>query len=189
MKTKLTGNTGKDNAMNDELLSILKDASTAQIREYYTSHPGILPVLIDYALEKGEYSWRAAYMIAINVKKENPLIARNANRIIDALEGKKQGHQRELLKILLLTELNEEQSLRLYDYCMQVWNETSHTPSLREKAFRHIISFYRKYPELSGDLDWITQEQYLTPLSPGIRKVVERLKRKYISTGSKKPNA
>ncbi len=88
---------------------------------------------------------------------------------------KKDGHQRELLKILYRMELSEEQEGIVFDLCMNVWEQVGKAPSVRHNAFRMISRIASKYPGLSNEIAMITQEHYLETLSPGVRRSVMKM--------------
>ena len=57
------------------------------------------------------------------------------------------GVQRELLKILLQMELNEEDEVFLFDVCVKVWEKINKKPSVRLTALKFMVEIAKKYPE------------------------------------------
>ena len=99
-------------------------------------------------------------------------------RIIDALKSKDDGHQRELLKILYKMELTEKYEGILFDYCMDIWEQISKSPSVRVNALKFIIKIAKKHPELSQEITFLTENHYLESLSPGAKHSVSMLMKK-----------
>jgi hypothetical protein len=120
-------------------------------------------------------AWRAAWILFHASKTEDPRLVPHVQAILDALTGKKDGHQRELLKILKRMALNEHEEGQLFDFCIRLWEQPSKQPALRYHAFLFIIRTLDKYPELTHELHFLSQQHYLDPLSPGIRKSLERI--------------
>ncbi len=125
--------------------------------------------------DKPTLSWRAAWLLWGCMKDNDPRIRPFIPGIIECLELKRDGHQRELLKILYRMELSEEQEGYLLDLCMNVWEKLGKSPSVRHNAFRLIVKIASKYPELSNEIALITQSHYLDSLSPGVRRAVIKM--------------
>ena len=94
--------------------------------------------------------------------------------LIAAVEGKKDGHQRELLKILYLMELTEEHEGLLFSICSDIWEKIGKNPSVRFTAFQFIIKIAKNYPELFNEIEFLMQDHYVESLSPGIRRSLLR---------------
>ena len=124
------------------------------------------------------YNWRAAWMLDQACKKNDKRI-HNLNELIDAVLSKKDGHQRELIKLISNFDLDEEQEARFFDVCLSVWERVSKSPSVRYFAFKQLISFIDKYPELSSELRHVFTEEYIEPLSPGVKSGVNKAMKKY----------
>jgi hypothetical protein len=95
--------------------------------------------------------------------------------MIDSVPGKKDGHQRELIKILLNMELDDEQEGFMFNLCVGIWEKIGKDPSVRYTAFKFILKVIKKYPELSQELNFYTQDQYMESLSPGVRRGIFRM--------------
>ncbi|HET56230.1 MAG TPA: hypothetical protein ENN33_13585 [Ignavibacteria bacterium] len=59
-------------------------------------------------------------------------IRKNIDKILTVLPSKQDGHQRELIKILLQMKLNEEQEGKLFNICMTLWEGLDKKPSIRQ---------------------------------------------------------
>lgn len=140
------------------------------------SHPDEYEEAVGLAVkDKQPFSWRAAWLLWSCMEENDPRIKGHLKTIIDCIEGKSDGHKRELIKILLMMELSEEQEGLVFDICMNAWEKVNSAPSVRHTAFKMILRIAKKYPELQNDIVFITQDHYLDSLSPGIRSSVIRM--------------
>lgn len=120
-------------------------------------------------------AWRATWILSHCTAKNDHRIQPFIDNFIKILSTKKDGHQREILKILDKMTLDDEQEGKLFDICMNIWEQLSKAPAVRYLAFKFIHKTCTKYPELEGELTFISQEQYLDTLSPGIQKNIKKL--------------
>ena len=167
--------------MNDEfLLTPLEICLTHNYKDgivvFLKAHPEYWEEAIELAIaNKQPYSWRAAWLLWSCIEKNDTRIQPHIQSLIDGLKDKKDGHQRELLKILILMELSEEQETNLLDYCIRLWKDIQKTPSIRYTAFRFINKIVSKYPELRNEIKYYTVKKYIETLSPGIQKSINKL--------------
>ena len=101
--------------------------------------------------------------------KNDKRIKPYSKKIIEAIKGKKDGHQRELLNILEKMDVNKENEGFLFDICITIWEDTHKISSVRIVAFRMIYNLVKKYPELINEIELIAQDFYAKDLSPGIK--------------------
>jgi hypothetical protein len=120
-------------------------------------------------------SWRAAWVLYHSMEENDPRLRPQLPILIEAIKGKTDGHQREILRIIERLDIPEEHEGVLFDTCMNIWEQVGKIPSVRVFAFRIIYRIARKYPELSNEIKYITQTHYTETLSPGIRNSVERM--------------
>lgn len=162
--------------MQSELRTILLKRRKAEMVEFYQNHPDCFNEAIEMALSNEDpFCWRAAWMIGGDIKKNDSRIAPYASKIIELLPGFEDGHQRELLKILLQLPLTEEQESLLFDLSVNLWEQVRKKPSVRHFAFRAMIQIAKKYPELNNEILLLTELHYVNPLSPGIRTAVLKM--------------
>ena len=72
-------------------------------------------------------------------------------------------------------ELNEEYEGFLYNVCLTVWEKINKKPSVRFTAFKFIIKIAKKYPDLSHDIAFFSQNQYLNSLSPTTKRSIFKM--------------
>ena len=138
------------------------------------------PNLFDETLKvslgnKEPQSWRAAWLLKHYMSKNDARVIPSINKILKAIPNKKDGHQRELLKILLEMELTKKQEGILFDKSISIWEDIDKSPSVRSFAFLVLVNTVKKYPELITEIGFLTQGHYTETLSPGIRKSVVRI--------------
>lgn len=167
--------------MNDEfLLTPLEICLTHNYKDrmvaFLKAHPVCWEEAIKLAVSnKQPYSWRAAWLLWSCIEKNDTRIQPHIQSLIEGLTNKKDGHQREILKILLLMELSEEQESTLFDFCIQLWKDIQKKSSIRHIAFRFLQNMVEKYPELKHELEFYSDKIYLESLSPGIRQSIIKI--------------
>ena len=161
-----------ESTLEHKLLSSYKD----EMISFMDSHPEFFEEAIELALvDKQPFSWRAAWLLWSCMEENDKRIRKYLKKIIDSLKSKDDGHQRELLKILLQMELKEEYGGILFNLCMDIWEQINKKPSVRITALKFIIRIAKKHPELSQEITFLTQDHYLESLSPGIKHSVSRM--------------
>ncbi len=166
--------------METKLEYVLTHSHKAEMISYMNSHPEFYDEAIDLAVsDKQPYSWRAAWLLWSCIDKNDPRIQNHIQRILDNIKNKSDGHQRELIKILLEMHLDEEQEGYLYDLCVSLWKQTEKKPSVRFTAFKGIQKIARKYPDLTNELVLLTQEKFMDSLSPGVRRSILKMIKKH----------
>ncbi len=162
--------------METPLEHVLMAFNKQAMMAWLETHPERFKEAIHLAkADKQPYSWRAAWLLWSCMEDNDLRIKPFITGIIECLELKRDGHQRELIKILYRMDLSEEQEGFIFDLCMNVWEKIGKAPSVRHNAFRMIIKIASKYPELSNEISLITQNHYLDTLSPGVRRAVMKM--------------
>jgi hypothetical protein len=134
--------------------------------------------LLLYGLQKGnKSSWKAAWLVAHLMQKNDAKIIVHLEKIIAAIPQKEDGHQRQLLIIIASMELNEEQEGRLFQYGVSLWTNIHKIPSTRITAFQLLCKIAKNHPDLVTEIILYTGEYYTETLSPGIKKNFQRLKK------------
>jgi len=150
---------------------LVKDFDKAEIVAALEKNPELFSRLIDISVSgKQSLAWRAPWVISGLMQDNDLRIKPRLKALIDAIDGKKDGYQRELLKIIYKMDIPEELEGALFDKCSNIWEVTKKSSSVRIMAFRIMIGIAKKYPELKNDLLFFTQQHYTETLSPGIKK-------------------
>ncbi len=158
------------------LTSFDKDVMTS----FEAAHPEAFEEAVKLALsDKQPYSWRAAWLLCSCMEENDVRMRGHIKKIISSLKTREDGHQRELLKILIKMELNYEQEGRLFDACMNIWEAVCKQPSVRINALKIILGIVKKHPELVHEIDFLTQDHYLETLSPGTKHSVKKLMKEF----------
>jgi hypothetical protein len=161
-----------ETALEKTLTCCYKD----EMISFMNSHPEVFDEAVELAVsDKQPYSWRAAFVLWSVIEENDKGIKKHINKIVNAVKGKNDGHQRELLKILLMMELNEKFEGVLFDICMNVWEQIDKSPSVRVNALKMIIKIANNHPELKQEISFLGQDHYLDTLSPGAKHSVKKL--------------
>lgn len=140
--------------------------------DFVYKNPKSFEVLLQLSLEETPEAWRAAWLVGHTMKINDPRLISTADAFINTLKKVKEGHQRQLIIILLNMNLNEEQEGKLFDICLSIWEQINCIPSTRVTALKFILKTVKKFPELKEEVKLWTQDMYLETLSPGIKNSV-----------------
>ena len=89
------------------------------IISFMNSHPEYFEEAIELAvIDKQPYSCRAAFTLWSVIYKNDKRIKKHIKKIVNAAKDKSDGHQRELIKILLMMDLDEKYEGVLFDICI-----------------------------------------------------------------------
>ncbi|MEJ2105387.1 MAG: hypothetical protein P8X47_12550 [Ignavibacteriaceae bacterium] len=161
-----------ESALEHKLLNSYK----SEMISFMNAHPEYFEEAIELAVsDKQPYSWRSAYVLWSVIEKNDKRIQQHIKKIVQIVKNKDDGHQRELLKILMMMELDEKYEGVLFNICMDIWEQIDKSPSVRINALKMIIKIANKHPELRKEISFLTQEHYLESLSPGVRHSVIKL--------------
>lgn len=168
--------------METELENILKNTYKDDMMEYINSHAEAFEELICLAVgDKQPYSWRAAWILSDNTKKNDQRVKPYIDEIINKISDKKSGHKRELMKVLMKMELNDNQTDKLFNESMDIWEAINLSPSVRFYAFRIISNIAMNNPELINEIKFLVEDHFLETLSPGIKRSVDKMIDKVIN--------
>jgi hypothetical protein len=157
--------------METELENVLMKFYKTEMIRYLATHSESFIEAIHLALsDKQPYSWRASWLLWSCMEKNDIRVKAHIRSIIECINEKNDGHQRELLKILYLMDIDEEFEGILFDHCIRIWEKINKKPSVRFNAFKVILKISRKYPELSQEIGFLMQDHYTESLSKGVRR-------------------
>ena len=166
--------------METALEHILTSCYKADMISYMDAHPEDFEEAIKLAISnKQPYSWRAAWLLWSCMEENDQRIQGYIKNIINTITTKNDDHQRELLKILLQMELNEEFEGFLFNVCVTVWEKINKKPSVRLTAFKIIVKIAKKHPDLFHEIIFFTQNQYMDSLSPAVKKSISKMIREF----------
>lgn len=159
--------------MNTQLEIILTRRRKNEMVAFINEHPEYFDEAINIAIsQQKHFSWRAAWLISGTLKKDDPRVKPYIPKILDIILESKDGHQRELLKILLKMNLSEDQQSMLFDISANLWEQIRKKPSVRHFAFSCMVKVAENYPELKNEILLLAQPHYINPLSPGIKQSI-----------------
>ena len=162
--------------METALEHLLTNTYKADLIAYIAVHPEVFEEAIQIAVsDKQPYAWRAAWLLWSCMEVNDQRIIGYTKNIIDALSSTNDNHQRELLIILQHLELSDEFEGILFEICVSVWEQINKKPSVRINAFKLIVKIAQKYPDLSNEIVFLTQNQYLDSFSAAAQKSISKL--------------
>jgi len=154
------------------LISTYKDGMIA----YMETHPAAYEEAVQLAIsDKQPFAWRAAWLLWSCLEENDRRVQKHVKEIVKSVKSKNDGHQRELLKILLLMVIYKKYEGILFNLCLYVWVEINKSPSVRITAFKFILKLVKKHPELSNEITFLLQERYLETFSPGVKKSISKM--------------
>ena len=158
-----------------ELQHLLLHASKKDTTAYMQAHPHHFQDALEMALsDRQPLAWRAASLVKDCMKPNDPRVSQHLNHIVKLLPTKSDSQLRELLLILQKMRITEELEGPLFDLCLQAWQAVDKRPSIRYTALKTILTLVKKYPELSSEISFLTEDHYLETLSPAIRRGVQK---------------
>ena len=181
---KLTDNSDWNDELNEvnihSILTPLEESLTTLYKDemvaFLKKHPEYFEEAIQLAIsDKQPYSWRSAWLLWSVMTKNDSRFDNYIPAILQSIKDKQDGHQRELLKILYLLEIDEAYEGQLFDLCISLWENIEKKPSIRYTAFRFLVKITNKHPELRRELDFLLEPRYFETLSPGVKKGVFKM--------------
>lgn len=163
--------------LEHKLLNSYKD----EMISFMNTHPEYFEEAIELAISDNQpFAWRAAWLLWSCMKENDQRIQKYIKDIVNSVTTKNDGHQRELLKILLQMDLNKKYEGLLFNVCLDVWEQINKNPSVRLTALKFIIKIAKKHPDLSKEITFLTQDQYLESLSPAVKKSISKMMKELI---------
>jgi len=167
--------------LEEKLISCYK----VEMISFLQSHPEHFEEAVQLAIsDKQPFSWRAAFLLWGCMEENDTRINKHVGSIINSIKDKKDGHQRELLKILYRMDIKKKYEGQIFDICMNLWEQISKDPSVRMTALKFILKISKKHPELLKEMTFLTQDHYLASLSPGVKKSIQKMMQEVIEVKS-----
>jgi len=162
--------------MESQLKSKLISSYKEEMVAFLTSQPKHFNEAIELAISDDQpFAWRSAFYLSSCMEDNDARVKKYIKPILASIKTKKDGHQRELLKILDRMKLNGKSEGMVFDICIRLWEQISKDPSVRMTALKFIIKIANKHPELLNEITPLMQDHYLELLSPGVKKSVKRM--------------
>ncbi|MEP1151665.1 MAG: hypothetical protein ABJH08_08065 [Balneola sp.] len=162
--------------MSTPLEQVLLRRKKSEMIEFLDQHPeNFDPAMLLALGTELPLCWRAAWLVGGVTEKNDSRIKPYIHQIIEVLPERGDGHQRELLKLLLKMDLTEDYESLLFDHSVSIWEQVRKQPSVRYFAFKGMVKVTEKYPDLKNEVLSLTQPHFINPLSPGIRKGVLKI--------------
>jgi hypothetical protein len=151
--------------------------SKENMKTFINNNPEEFKKAIDLSVSDDQnLGWRAAWMVQSVMEKNDTRIMKNIRKLIRAIENKRDGHQRELLKIIRKINVNDNDEGYLLDQCVLIWSNINKSSSVRITAFTIIADLVKKYPELINEVEPLSEKHYYQNLSAGIKHSFFKIK-------------
>jgi hypothetical protein len=161
-----------DSQLKSKLLSSYKEEMVAFLK----SHPEHFNEAIELAISDDQpFAWRSAFLLSSCMEENDVRVKKYIKPILTSIRSKKDGHQRELLKILYRMQLTDKSEGIVFDICIRLWEQISKDASVRMTALKFIIKIANMHPELLNEITVLMQDHYLEQLSPGVKESVKRM--------------
>ena len=162
--------------METALEHLLTTSYKADLISYVNSHPDAFEELVGLTLtDKQPYSWRASWLLWSCMEQNDPRIQLHIEEIIKSIPIRSDNQQRELFIILQKMEIDEEFEGLLFSTCVDVWEKINKQASVRHNAFKLIVQIAKKHAELSNEVFYLTQNQYMETFSNGVKKAILKM--------------
>lgn len=146
------------------------------IESFLEQHSECFDQLLFFAISDDQpHAWRAAWILGSIIEPGDIRVQHFVGSIVGALTNKTDGHTRELLRVLLLMELTEEHAGRVFDLCVQIWQNPVKSPGLRMNALKMLVKIADCFPELLPEVHLLLNYLYVATLTPGARRSAERI--------------
>ncbi len=154
---------------------LIVSAFKEEMMRSMAAHPEYIEEALQLCVKDNQpYSWRSAWLLWSCIEENDLRVQPHIKKLIAVVGDKESGHQRELIKVLAMMELDDDDEGKLFDICVKAWEKISNTPSVRFIAFQYILKIAKKYPELSKEIELFTQDHYLNSLSPGVKNSINK---------------
>lgn len=158
--------------LKSKLISSYKDELVAFLK----SQPQHFNEAIELAISDDQpFAWRSAFLLSGCMDDDDARVKKFIKPILACIKSKKDGHQRELLKILYRMQLTDKSEGIVFDVCIRLWEQIGKDPSVRITALKFIFKIAKQHPELLNEITPLTQDHYLELLSPGVKRSVNRM--------------
>jgi hypothetical protein len=159
--------------MNPKLQPVLFKFFKKDAIEFLAKHEELFDEVIQLSLtDEDPYCWRSAWLVSTIMAHNDARVAPYVDALIESLNQRNDGHQREIIHVLQRMDLNEDQLGMLYDRCVTIWESIQKKPGTRYVAFQEMIKMVEQYPELKQEIEAVTQPPHINSLSPGVRQSV-----------------
>lgn len=166
--------------MSQSIEEVLGTLYTEDLIVYIQANPHRMYDLLELAvIHKPPHSARAAWMLFKCMKKNDPSVLERFEDMLRIYPEVADGHQRNLLSVILKMQIPEDYEARVYDLCLETWCSMSKIPSVRIYALKVLVQLGTKYPEFYNEILCVTEDVYIESLTPGVRRSVMRLLSEY----------
>ncbi len=139
------------------------------------SNPDLIEEIAEYSFSDNPDAWKAVWILNLYLDRYDgqQIISHYRDAFIENLHKiQKDGHIREIIKLLTKIKLSEEHESEVFDYCFSQLSNNKIQASVRAMSFQFILNAAKKYPEITEEIEYIF-EDIKNYLSPGIRSSIQ----------------
>lgn len=125
--------------------------------------------------EDHDLAWRSTWLLNQLSPNDLKKFHLNVEALIHQAQARGHSQQRECFKLLEKLVIPEDYLSLYFDWAEQVWMDISLQSSVRISALRALERVTIIYPDLKGELEALSSQELLEPLSPGIRKQAQKI--------------
>lgn len=143
--------------------------------KFVKAKPERFDELVELSLSnKQPVSWRANSVLNSIIIKNDIRLRYKIDQVLELIPISNDSNRRELLKLFMKMEIPESKQSEFIDVCINLWVDVDIKPSVRCYAFRILIDYAKKYPELISELIPLTEDIYMDSLSDGIKRALKK---------------
>ena len=72
-------------------------------------------------------------------------------------------------------ELSDDYEGKLFDICVNIWENTGKQPSVRYNAYKLMIKIIKNHPALFKEITFLTESHYTDSLSDTVKKSISKM--------------
>ena len=164
--------------MKSELENILTRNYKKDMIDYIKSNPVKVDELIKLVFEKDNpLSWRASWLLWSCIEPNDERLLQNVSKFIELLPNSNESMQREMLKMLISIDLDENSIGKLINICINIWEDIYKRPGVRFYAMKLLFKISETYQELRNEIVYLLDDRFMKTLSPGIRNSITKMKK------------
>ena len=163
--------------METPLEAVLMNSYKEGMLQFIEDNPVAFNELVQLSFTDNQpYAWRATWLLGTVMEDNDSRLLKYIQPMIEFISiCKKDGQQRDLLRILSRMNLDDEMEGLYFDTCVSLWEQIGKIPSVRYTALKGIVEIAKKYPEMVDEVKLLTQDHYLDELSPGVKHSAKRM--------------
>ncbi|MBI2258302.1 MAG: hypothetical protein HYU67_05325 [Flavobacteriia bacterium] len=149
----------------EELLILMKKDQLEVINQ----HPELIKDVEKIAFTvNASLAWRACFLLS-HLSLSHKIKTKYQDKILSIFSKINGSHQRECLRMLRNEEIKEENILKVFSYCLDIWKDIHLKGANRLYAFYLADKCVKNYKELKQELYLYTSDYYTDTFTKGLK--------------------